>query len=593
MSIKALQEYIRITKYARYLPEKKRRETWQEQVDRVFDMHEKKYENVIDKLKPYLDEARLGVQQKLLLGSQRALQFGGQAILDKNSRMYNCSYSHCDRPRFFGQMLFLLLNGCFHKDTEVLTKNGPKKISDVTLDDEILSYNIDADVYEYINPVAIHENDTEESDKLELTFEDGSIVKCTSNHEFYTTNRGWVKASDLTEEDDVKNFNQTHLSMKLKSIKKLDQDGQKYFDLTIPGNHNYVLANGSVVHNCGVGMSVQRQHIDKLPLFKKVDDSVVETIQIQDSIEGWSDAITALVSSYYVDVKLQGFEQYNGKRLKFDYSLIRPSTELIKSTGHKAPGPDGLRNSINKIVEILDRVTESGEVVKIRPIDAYDICMWLADCVVAGGSRRSATICLFSKDDEEMMKAKTGDWFYSNPQRGRSNNSVVLLRDSTTREEWAEIMKSVREFGEPGFAFVDDLEFGTNPCLAGDSVINLADNSWVRIDQLVTRFENGEAIEVKTLNETTGDIESKPITNAFLTKRNTQVIKLKFDNGQVLKLTPDHKVFTTNRGWVEATNLTTSDEFKFVEGSSEHYNESRTVSEYIDNEWRTHTITIG
>ena len=137
------------------------------------------------------------------------------------------------------------------------------------------------------------------------------------------------------------------------------------------------------------------------------------------------------------------------------------------------------------------------------------------------------------------------------------------------------------------------MEFGTNPCLAGDSVINLADNSWVRIDQLVTRFENGETIEVKTLNENTGDIESKPITNAFLTKRNTQVIKLKFDNGQVLKLTPDHKVFTTNRGWVEAANLTTSDEFKFVEGSSEHYNESRTVSEYIDNEWRTHTITIG
>lgn len=77
--------------------------------------------------------------------------------------------------------------------------------------------------------------------------------------------------------------------------------------------------------------------------------------------------------------------------------------------------------------------------------------------------RRSATICLFSKDDEDMIKAKTGNWFEANPQRGRSNNSVVLLRDETTYEEFQEIMKSVEGFGEPGFIWTDNLEYTFNP----------------------------------------------------------------------------------------------------------------------------------
>lgn len=77
--------------------------------------------------------------------------------------------------------------------------------------------------------------------------------------------------------------------------------------------------------------------------------------------------------------------------------------------------------------------------------------------------RRSATICLFSKDDEDMIKAKTGDWFISNPQRGRSNNSVMLLRDETTFEEFQKIMESVQHSGEPGYIWTDNLEFTYNP----------------------------------------------------------------------------------------------------------------------------------
>ena len=87
----------------------------------------------------------------------------------------------------------------------------------------------------------------------------------------------------------------------------------------------------------------------------------------------------------------------------------------------------------------------------------------MADAVLSGGVRRSATICMFSKDDEEMLKAKTGDWFVTNPQRGRSNNSVMLKRDELTRDEWRDIMKSVKDYGEPGFIFTDNLEFLFNP----------------------------------------------------------------------------------------------------------------------------------
>ena len=92
--------------------------------------------------------------------------------------------------------------------------------------------------------------------------------------------------------------------------------------------------------------------------------------------------------------------------------------------------------------------------------------MFLADAVISGGVRRSATICMFSKDDEDMITAKTGDWFIKNPQRGRSNNSVMLLRDETTKGEFDKIMESVKHSGEPGFIFVDDLDFTLNPCVS-------------------------------------------------------------------------------------------------------------------------------
>jgi len=103
--------------------------------------------------------------------------------------------------------------------------------------------------------------------------------------------------------------------------------------------------------------------------------------------------------------------------------------------------------------------------VDLQPINVYDITMHAADAVLSGGVRRSATICLFSPDDEAMMNAKTGNWFIDNPQRGRSNNSAVIVRSEAKKEEFAKLMQSVKQFGEPGFVFVESPEHTTNPCV--------------------------------------------------------------------------------------------------------------------------------
>jgi hypothetical protein len=207
---------------------------------------------------------------------------------------------------------------------------------------------------------------------------------------------------------------------------------------------------------CGTGFSVQKHHVAKLPkLHNKEQEKDKEvTFVIEDSIEGWSDSLNILIRSYLEDSTFS---------VKFDYSLIRKKGEPLSHGMGKAPGPDILENALNKIRNLLQDEIENGN-KEIRPIVAYDIIMHCADAVIAGGHRRSATIALFSYDDDEMMNAKTGNWFYKNPQRGRSNNSVVLLRDKTPFDQFENIIKKTKEYGEPGFIFLDDLEYLTNPC---------------------------------------------------------------------------------------------------------------------------------
>ena len=217
----------------------------------------------------------------------------------------------------------------------------------------------------------------------------------------------------------------------------------------------YILLCGA-----GAGFSVQYHHVEKLSDIAERKKQAKGYV-VEDSIEGWADALGVLMSSYFVGGGT--FPEFEGRKVYFDLSQIRPKGAEI-SGGFKAPGPEPLRRALDKIEYLLQGLVLSG-VTRLRPIHVYDIAMHAADAVLAGGVRRSATICLFSPDDEEMAKAKTGNWFVDNPQRGRSNNSAVIVRDEVTREQFSKLMESIKQFGEPGFYFVDSRDHTTNPCV--------------------------------------------------------------------------------------------------------------------------------
>jgi ribonucleoside-diphosphate reductase alpha chain len=306
-------------------------EAWPESVDRVMDMHKIKYKDKLnDKLLALMNEAEEAYKSKLVLGSQRALQFGGESLLKHEAKMYNCLSSHVDRARFFQDYFYFLLCGC------------------------------------------------------------------------------------------------------------------------------------------GVGFSVQDRHISKLPAVKKRSKRT-RTYTVEDSIEGWADSVGVLLSSYFVDGGT--YPEYKNYTIHFDLSNIREKGSFI-SGGFKAPGPEPLRESlilIEKIVEGALKRNDKGE--KLKSIEIYDICMLIADAVISGGVRRSATICLFDRWDTDMMNAKTFSNYSPdpnnslNPQRARSNNSAVLKRGDVTFEEFMILFNKVKDYGEPGFIFVDHYDATFNPCV--------------------------------------------------------------------------------------------------------------------------------
>ena len=287
--------------YARYDDELNRYETWEESVTRVMDMHRTKYvgklehsidlpkfdlmDKVIDNpshstLEYLISLAQQSYSDKYILGAQRALQFGGQQLLSKHAKMYNCTASYCDRSDFFKEAFWLMLCGC------------------------------------------------------------------------------------------------------------------------------------------GIGFSVQEQHIAKLPSIKERTKQAKEII-VKDSIEGWADAIGALLSSFFDEES-----EFAGRKLHFDTTGIRPKGSQI-SGGFKAPGPEPLDKALKLIERLIKSELAAGH-TRLRSIAAYDIVMYIADAVIAGGVRRAATICLFSHDDYDMITAKTGAWYTDNPQRGRKHYCVPV-----------------------------------------------------------------------------------------------------------------------------------------------------------------------
>lgn len=298
-----LSDYVYTAKYSRYLKEKGRREMYVESIDRMMNMHTKKYGS-------YFGEIRGALYKKKIAGSQRALQFGGTAIEEKNSRLYNCTVSFCDRLSFFNECYYLLLCGS------------------------------------------------------------------------------------------------------------------------------------------GVGFSVQKHHVNQLPTLTAPQGEYLHIIE--DSIEGWSDALKGLLSAYFVP---------HAQRPNFDYSAIREEGASLRHGG-KAPGSSPLKKALDEVRKILDGALNR----QLKTIECFDIVMHIADSVISGGIRRSATICIFSLSDKEMIESKTGNWFIDNPQRGRANISAMVT-PSDKYEDYLSLFKSTKEFGEPAFIFSPSTEYINNPCV--------------------------------------------------------------------------------------------------------------------------------
>jgi len=166
------------------------------------------------------------------------------------------------------------------------------------------------------------------------------------------------------------------------------------------------------------------------------------------------------MSSYFVND--QPFPEYAGYAVKFDYSQIREKGSFI-SGGFKAPGHEGLKQSLEKIETLIEKwITNEGE--KIRPILAFDIICHSSDAVLSGGVRRSALNMIVDPNDDEMIHAKTGNWFTENPQRGRSNNSVLLLRSEVTKEQFDYLVKLNDGANDIGFVFANSWFDMFNPC---------------------------------------------------------------------------------------------------------------------------------
>jgi ribonucleoside-diphosphate reductase alpha chain len=219
-----------------------------------------------------------------------------------------------------------------------------------------------------------------------------------------------------------------------------------------------------LLSGCGVGYSVQRHHIEELPVVRKPLKS--KRYLVGDSIEGWADAVKVLMKAY-----LKG-----GPLPLFDFRDIRPKGAQLITVGGKAPGPEPLKISLVHVQAILDR-KKDGE--HLTSLECHDIICHLADAVLSGGIRRAALIALFNLDDDDMLTCKFGNWWEDNPQRGRANNTAVLIKSKIEKEIFLDLWKKIElsNSGEPGFIFSNDKDAGTNPC----AEINLKPNQFCNL----------------------------------------------------------------------------------------------------------------
>jgi len=224
--------------------------------------------------------------------------------------------------------------------------------------------------------------------------------------------------------------------------------------LPIDSIHSFSETMFLLLGGTGVGYSVQNHQIEKLPEIRKPNYDRKKRYVVQDSIIGWADAVKVLFKSYTGALT---------SHIEFDFSDIRHKGALLVTAGGKAPGPEPLRLTLVKIEAIL---REKADRSKLTDIECHDIQCHIADAVLAGGIRRAAMISLFDLDSDAMLNCKAGNWWENNPQRGRSNNSVVLLRHKIDKKTFDKVWERIEASGsgEPGIYLTNDKDWGTNPC---------------------------------------------------------------------------------------------------------------------------------
>jgi hypothetical protein len=330
--------------------------------------------------------------------------------------------------------------------------------------------------------------------------------------------------------------------------------------LEVENDKSFVLPSGIVTGNCaycpidhpkvfgeimflllggtGVGFSVQHHHIEELPEINK--PTKTKRFLIGDSIEGWAEAVNVLMKSYFKGTP----------KPLFDYRDIRPKGAALITSGGKAPGPGPLMICLAKIEAMLEEL-HSGE--QLTSLQVHDIVCHIADAVLAGGIRRAALISLFSFDDVDMRTAKYNSWWEHDPQRGRANNSAVILRSKVTEPEFKEFWKSIElsGAGEPGIFFTNDKDVGTNPSLRKGTKV-LTDKGIFSIEDLETKIFNVVNLQ-----------GNKSSAQCFLSGKNKELFRIELENGVVYYSTAEHKwpVVDRNEGVIkkETTDLLAGD----------------------------------
>lgn len=351
-SRKEIGDYIFVSKYARTVHGKK--ETWDQSIDRVMEMHWRHLaddmtisDSSLDDLSKEMSFAEKLYRNQVILGAQRALQYGGNTLLKHHARNYNCAGSYANRISFFQELMYLLLCGS------------------------------------------------------------------------------------------------------------------------------------------GTGYSVQKVHVNQLPKMKGVDMSKQTTYVIDDSIEGWSHAVNALIESHYFGLP----------EVVFDSSRVRPKGAFITG-GFRAPGPEPLMKCLSKMSKVLGKIRGR----KATPFEVHRLACLIADAVISGGIRRSALLCQFDADDREMLTCKTGGWFSEFPELARANNSAIIL-PSTPKEVYENIFSSIKQFGEPGIIFSFHPDIVYNPCVEVSGYPQIEINGEIQYGWFFCNLTEINGSKIKTKEE--------------------------------------------------------------------------------------------